>query len=82
MEGGLVQDQVQNRRVEGLYHEEEYFFHRYIKEGDTDYYVRWVGPYAVPYEIRIPWYCRDNCNLDYLSVCRDTLIQIAHGDQK
>lgn len=63
MERWLVQYQIQERCVEGLYDEEEDLFQWDVEQCRPHNYIRWISPYAMPYQIRIPWYGRDNSDL-------------------
>jgi len=54
MKSGLVQEKVEQRGVIRLDDEEEEFFGRDPKESGPGNGVRWVRPYSVPDEVRIP----------------------------
>ena len=67
MKGGLAKEQVEEGGVVGLDDEEEDFFCRYLEERGANDCVWRIGPYSSMDQVRVPWCCRDNGNLQMVS---------------
>ena len=75
MEGGLAQNQVQQRRIIRLDHKEEEFFNWDIVEGVANDHIRRIRPYPATNQVRVP---RDSCSdgdLSHLSPEHSSLDQ-------
>jgi len=63
LEGGLAEDQIQQRGVVCLYKEEEDFLERNVKQRGANNDMVRVAPYIGANQIRVPWYCGSDGDL-------------------
>lgn len=55
VEGCFAEEHVEKRRVERLDHKKEELFSWNIPRGESANNTRWISPYPISDEIRVPW---------------------------